>query len=42
MLANEESWRSAAQVRAGLLDLWAVMQDCVLRGSRNEGVLLAA
>lgn len=39
MLGNETSWRPAEAVRAGLLDLWAVMQDCVVRGTRNEGVL---
>jgi len=39
MLGNETSWRPAEAVRAGLLDLWAVMQDCVVRGTRNVGVL---
>jgi L-serine dehydratase len=39
MLANELSWRSEAEVRAGLLHIWAVMQECVERGTRTEGVL---
>ncbi|MEV4636366.1 L-serine ammonia-lyase [Actinoplanes sp. NPDC049548] len=39
MLANEEAWRPAADVRAGLLHIWAVMQGCVERGLRAEGVL---
>ncbi|MFF4861393.1 L-serine ammonia-lyase [Streptomyces sp. NPDC001231] len=39
MLANEQAWRSEAEVRAGLLDLWAVMRACVDRGCRREGVL---
>ncbi|MFB7322260.1 L-serine ammonia-lyase [Streptomyces sp. NPDC056190] len=39
MLANERAWRSEAEVRAGLLDLWAVMRACVDRGCRREGVL---
>ena len=39
MLANELSWRTEAQVRAGLLHIWAVMQECVERGTRTPGVL---
>jgi L-serine dehydratase len=39
MLANELSWRSEAEVRAGLLQVWAVMQECVERGTRTPGVL---
>jgi L-serine dehydratase len=39
MLANELSWRSEAEVRAGLLHVWAVMQECVERGTATPGVL---
>jgi L-serine dehydratase len=39
MLANELSWRSAEEIRAGLLGIWQVMQDCVARGSAADGVL---
>jgi L-serine dehydratase len=39
MLANELSWRSEAEVRAGLLHIWSVMQECVERGARTPGVL---
>ncbi|WP_375486764.1 L-serine ammonia-lyase [uncultured Jatrophihabitans sp.] len=39
MLANELSWRSEAEVRQGLLDIWAVMVQCVANGCANEGVL---
>ncbi|MCZ2860730.1 L-serine ammonia-lyase [Blastococcus sp. VKM Ac-2987] len=39
MLANELAWRSEAEVRAGLLHIWSVMQECVDRGSRASGVL---
>jgi L-serine dehydratase len=39
MLANELSWRSEAEVRAGLLHIWAVMQECVERGTHTPGVL---
>jgi L-serine dehydratase len=39
MLANELAWRSEAEIRAELLQLWSVMQECVDRGCRREGVL---
>ncbi|WP_392542883.1 L-serine ammonia-lyase [Oryzobacter telluris] len=40
MMANELSWRTEAEVRSGLLHLWAVMQECVDNGCRStEGVL---
>jgi len=40
MLANELSWRTEAEVRAGLLRIWQVMQDCVRRGcERTDPVL---
>ncbi|GHJ50452.1 L-serine dehydratase [Catellatospora sp. TT07R-123] len=39
VLANELSWRSEADVRAGLLRIWQVMQDCVEAGCTNEGIL---
>jgi L-serine dehydratase len=40
MLANELSWRTQPEVRAGLLRIWQVMQDCVQRGcQRTERTL---
>ncbi|KDN21277.1 L-serine ammonia-lyase [Amycolatopsis rifamycinica] len=39
MLANELSWRSRDEVRAGLLRIWAVMAECVRNGCTHEGVL---
>ena len=39
MLANELSWRTEAEVRAGLLEIWEVMQQCVRNGYANEGTL---
>ena len=36
---NELSWRTEEQVRAGLLEIWAAMQECVRNGIANEGVL---
>lgn len=38
-LANELCWRSEADIRAGLLRIWEVMQQCVRRGCQEEGVL---
>ena len=29
MLENEKAWRPEAEIRAGLLRIWEVMQDCV-------------
>ena len=39
MLANELTWRSEAEIRAGLLHIWSVMQECVEQGIRATGVL---
>jgi L-serine dehydratase len=39
MLANEQSWRTEAEIRTDLLYLWSVMQACVERGCRTTGVL---
>lgn len=37
MMANELAFRSEAEVRADLLEIWAVMQACVERGCRQHG-----
>ncbi|MER5387485.1 L-serine ammonia-lyase [Saccharopolyspora sp. NPDC002686] len=39
MLANELSWRSEEEIRAGLLHIWSVMRECVDRGTHTEGTL---
>jgi len=39
MMENEKAWRSEAEIRAGLLSIWEVMQACVRRGSQREGVM---
>lgn len=39
MRRNEQHWRSDAEIDAGLLRIWQVMQDCVKRGCATEGVL---
>jgi L-serine dehydratase len=39
MLENEKAWRSEAEIRAGLLEIWRVMQECVRAGMSREGIL---
>jgi len=39
MMANELSWRTEDEVRAGLLRIWDVMQQCVTNGCSTEGTL---
>ena len=39
MRRNEQHWRSDAEIDAGLLRIWQVMQDCVKRGCATDGVL---
>ncbi|MEV7228870.1 L-serine ammonia-lyase [Polymorphospora sp. NPDC051019] len=39
MLANERAWRSEADIRAGLLEIWRVMRECVTTGCTRTGVL---
>jgi L-serine dehydratase len=39
MLENEAAFRPEAETRAALLAIWGVMQECVRRGCRAEGVL---
>ncbi len=39
MLANEQVWRSQAEVRDGMLERWRVMASCVEAGCTTEGIL---
>ncbi|MEY3124090.1 MAG: L-serine dehydratase 1 [Pseudomonadota bacterium] len=39
MWNNELTWRTADEVRGGLLHIWHTMQACVQRGLETEGVL---
>ncbi len=39
MWANERTWRSDEAIRAGLLEIWRVMRECVQRGLASEGTL---
>jgi L-serine dehydratase len=36
---NETAWRSAAETDAGLDRIWQVMNDCIQRGCRGNGIL---
>ena len=39
MMANETVWRSEAEIRAGLWQIWQAMQACVQNGLKAEGSL---
>jgi len=39
MRRNEQHWRSDAEIDAGLLRIWQVMQECVKRGCKTDGFL---
>jgi len=39
MMENEKAWRPEAEVRAGLLELWQVMNACIEKGCRAEGIM---
>ena len=39
MMARERTWRSEAQIKQGLLELWRVMRECVQRGFAAQGLL---
>jgi L-serine dehydratase len=39
MMANEQAWRSEAEVRTGLLEIWHVMDACIERGCHTEGIM---
>ena len=39
MMENELAWRSEADIRDGLRELWQAMQECVARGIRQSGTL---
>ena len=39
MMSNEQAWRGEEEIRKNLLNIWRVMQDCIERGIRDEGVL---
>ena len=39
MMENEKAWRTEEEIRAGILELWQVMQECVSKGIHSEGIL---
>jgi len=39
MMCNEQTWRTESVIREELLALWQVMQDCVIRGCQETGIL---
>ena len=39
VLENEKVWRGEADVRAGLMNIWAVMQESIFAGCRTPGYL---
>ena len=39
MWTNERTWRSDAEIRSGLLNIWRVMRECVERGLAEQGTL---
>ena len=36
---NEKMWRSEAQIRSDILEIWKTMADCIYRGCHTEGIL---
>ncbi len=39
MLENEKAWRTEAEIRTRLLEIWRVMDACIDRGCRTEGIM---
>jgi L-serine dehydratase len=39
VLENETSWRNEAETKAGVLNIWKVMCQCIYRGCHAEGIL---
>lgn len=39
VMENELAWRSEAETKKGLLDIWNVMKECMFRGCHQQGIL---
>jgi len=39
VMENEKCWRSETEVRAGILNIWRVMTECIYRGCHARGEL---
>lgn len=39
VMENENSWRTESETKAGMLNIWQVMKDCIYRGCHTQGTL---
>ena len=39
VLENENAWRSEAETKKGVLNIWQAMKDCIYRGCHTQGIL---
>ena len=39
VMENENTWRNEKDIKAGLLNIWRVMKECIYRGCHTEGML---
>ncbi len=39
VLENEGTWRSEAATKAGVLNIWQVMKECIYKGCHTQGIL---
>jgi L-serine dehydratase len=39
VLENESTWRSEGETKAGVLNIWRVMKECMYSGAHREGTL---
>lgn len=39
VMENENSWRGESETKAGLLNIWQVMKECIYRGCHTQGIL---
>ncbi|RPD41576.1 L-serine ammonia-lyase [Chitinophaga barathri] len=39
VMENEQAWRSEADTKAGIMQIWQVMRDCIYRGCHTTGEL---
>jgi L-serine dehydratase len=39
VMENEHAWRPEAETRAGILNIWRVMKECIFRGCHTQGYL---
>jgi L-serine dehydratase len=39
VMENEHAWRSEAETKAGVLNIWRVMKECIYKGCHTQGYL---